>query len=220
MKKILLFLALSISVLIVFSSCGHTHTWREADCLSAKTCTVCGETEGSPTAHKWKNATCTTPKKCSTCGKTVSKALGHNWIKASSASPRRCSRCGEMSSLPTPESGQVFIGAELYRASELTIKSSTSDSCYIQLKNSSGYDVFSFFVRAGDNVTVSVPSGYYYVYFSYGKRWYGTEYLFGEETTYSKDRELLDFENYTYEYTLYPTYNGNFTETPIDADEF
>ena len=125
-----------------------------------------------------------------------------------------------MQPLSLPKNGQVFIGNDLYRESERSIKSSSGESCYIKLKGSSGVDVFSFFVRAGCSVTVSVPSGYYYVYFSYGKEWYGTEYLFGPNTTYAKDDELLDFKNYTWEYTLEPVYNGNFSETPVDEDEF
>ena len=112
------------------------------------------------------------------------------------------------------------VCADLELTSELTIRSASGESCYIKLKDSAGNDVFSFFVRAGDSITVAVPSGYFYVFFAYGDEWYGPESLFGPDTTYGKDDELCDFENYTWEYTLYPTYDGNFSETPISADEF
>jgi hypothetical protein len=125
-----------------------------------------------------------------------------------------------MEPLKSPENGEILLGKNIYCNSELTIRSSTSEACYIKLKNSNGYDVFAFFVRPGSTATVSVPDGYYYVYFAYGNDWYGTEYIFGSETTYAKDDKLLDFENYTWSYTLYPSIGGNFTETPISADEF
>lgn len=218
MKKILIFSTLLIACL--FSGCTHQHVWKEASCYSPKTCIECGETEGTVAEHHWSSATCLTPKQCTECGKTDGKSLGHSWSSGSATTPRICQKCNEMEPLALPYSGQVFIGEDLYRESELTIKSSSLESCYIKLKGSSGIDVFSFFVRAGTSVTVSVPSGYYYVYFSYGNEWYGTKYLFGPDTTYAKDDELLDFENYTWEYTLQPVYNGNFSETPIDESEF
>lgn len=119
-----------------------------------------------------------------------------------------------------PENGHVFIGAGLDRESEITIKSSTRNSCYIKLKDTRGNDVFSFFVRSGCTVTVDVPAGRYYVYFAYGDEWYGTSKLFGENTVCAKDDDLMDFSNYTYTYTLYPVSNGNFSETPISIDDF
>lgn len=77
-----------------------------------------------------------------------------------------------------------------------------------------------FFVPAGRTVEAPVPSGYFYVYFAYGTDWYGPEYIFGPETRYTKDDELSDYVNYTWEYTLYPSYNGNFSETPVDPEDF
>ena len=207
-------------------NCGKTtellaeHIWISATCNEPKHCKKCGITEGDKTNHNWISATCEKPKHCSICNEIVGSPKGHSWSKGSSTKPKICKNCKDMRPTDLPKNGQVFIGKNLSRKSELTIKSKTSDSCYIKLKNSSGKDVFSFFVRAGCSATVSVPKGKYHVYFSYGNDWYGTEYIFGPDTTYSKDDELLDFNMYTWEYTLYPVYNGNFTETPIDANEF
>lgn len=118
-----------------------------------------------------------------------------------------------------PVSGTAFIGKDLPVHSELTITTSSSH-CYIKLKNKNFQDVYSFFVRANDSVAVPVPSGQYYVFFASGKEWYGIDSLFGDGTSYSKDDEICDFENYTWEYTLTESVNGNFSETPISSDEF
>ena len=222
MKKVLPIIVLLISLIsIVFiSGCEHEHNWIDPTCYSPKTCIKCEATEGYPAPHAWVEATCIRPKHCAFCGITEGGALGHDWSEEAFDIPSQCYNCGELSPLVLPYSGQVFIGKDLYRGSEIKITSNTTQSCYIKLKGSSGIDVFSFFVRANSTVTVDVPQGYYYVYFSYGDDWYGTEYLFGEKTTYAKDDELLDFENYTWEYTLTPVVGGNFSETPIDAEEF
>ena len=51
------------------------HSWADANCHSAKTCTVCGTTEGEALDHKWVDATYQAPKTCSRCGKTEGKPL-------------------------------------------------------------------------------------------------------------------------------------------------
>ncbi len=119
-----------------------------------------------------------------------------------------------------PITGTVLEGHERYNASEITVTASYSEACVVKLKDLWGDTVLSFYVRAGQTATVSVPAQRLYVYFASGKTWYGKEKLFGSSTSYSKDDGSLDFENYAWTYTLYPVTDGNFTETPIDADEF
>lgn len=170
--------------------------------------------------HKWNSATCTEPKTCAKCGETEGIPLGHVWTEATSTMPATCLVCREMQALPLPASGQVFIGADLYCESYLTITCSSNESCYIKLKDEGKNDVFSFFVRSGDTVEVPVPAETLYAYFSYGKDWYGPEYVFGPGTSYGMDDEPLDLYNYEYTYTLQPVTDGNFSETPIDADDF
>lgn len=121
---------------------------------------------------------------------------------------------------PEPKSGAILQGREYFNESELTITASDTESCVVKLKNISGVTRLSFYVRAGDSVTVGVPAQKMYVYFASGKNWYGTEDLFGKFTSYSKDSTICNFEKYTMTYTLYPVSDGNFSETPIDADEF
>ena len=119
-----------------------------------------------------------------------------------------------------PRSGTVLVGREVYDGSEITVTASGGESCVVKLKTRSGTERMSFYVRAGDTVTVGVPAEYLYVYFASGDTWYGTTHLFGEKTSYSMDDEICDFTEYTWEYTLYPVTNGNFSQTPIDEDEF
>ena len=120
-----------------------------------------------------------------------------------------------------PTSGTIVSGQQGY-GSTLTIKSDTDSACVVSLKTTQGVERMAFFVRAGDIVTVNVPAEQLYAYFAYGNTWYGygEGLMFGEDTVYSRDDEALYFGQYTYTYTLYPTYNGNFTETPSDEDEF
>lgn len=121
---------------------------------------------------------------------------------------------------PEPASGTILSGIEYNNGSKITVTAAYQSACVVKLKNSVGTTRLSFYVRAGDTVTIGVPAAFLYVYFASGDTWYGEEHLFGDNTYYSKDKNLLDFTNYSWEYTLYSTYNGNFTETPIDAEEF
>lgn len=119
-----------------------------------------------------------------------------------------------------PISGAILTGFEYTQESEITISASKIESCVVKIKDKSGTTRLTFYVRAGETVTVGVPSENLYVYFASGKTWYGLANLFGEETSYSMNDDIQDFSKYTWEYTLYPVTNGNFTQTPIDADEF
>lgn len=126
----------------------------------------------------------------------------------------------DLTPVTEPQSGTILSGREVYDGSEITIRAASGKSCVVKLKNRSGTERISFYVRAGDTVTVGVPSEYLYVYFATGDTWYGNTDLFGSKTNYSMDDEIFDFTKYTCEYTLYPVTNGNFSETPIDADDF
>lgn len=126
----------------------------------------------------------------------------------------------DLTPVSEPRSGAILSGREGYDGSELTITASGGEACVVKLKTASGVERMSFYVRAGDTVTVGVPAEYLYVYFASGDTWYGMTYLFGERTSYSMDDDLRDFTEYTWEYTLYPVTNGNFSETPIDASDF
>ena len=51
------------------------HHWADATCELAKTCTVCGTTEGAALGHNWREATLEDPKTCMVCGKTEGDPL-------------------------------------------------------------------------------------------------------------------------------------------------
>ena len=119
-----------------------------------------------------------------------------------------------------PYSGEILLGTEVVDESAITISAPHNDDCVVSLKTRSGTTRISFFVRAGDTVTVGVPCEYLCCYFAYGDTWYGYDHLFGEDTYYAKDDKYQNYIDYTWEYTLYPVNDGNFSQTPIDEDEF
>lgn len=84
-----------IATIIMATGCGHEHVWSEATCTEPKTCTECGETEGTPLEHSWTEATCTSPKTCSRCGETEGTTLEHDWEDATCTAPKTCKVCGE-----------------------------------------------------------------------------------------------------------------------------
>ena len=120
-----------------------------------------------------------------------------------------------------PASGTILTGKEYY-GSEITVTAGSNDHYVVSLKDSSGTVRLAFFVKAGETVTVGVPAEYLHVYFASGDTWYGygKGLMFGEDTVYAKDDTAQDFENYTWEYTLKPVYDGNFTEDPSNENEF
>ena len=127
----------------------------------------------------------------------------------------------ELKPVATPRSGTVLAGSEYY-GSEITINADSTHDYVVSLKDRRGYEYVAFYVRAGDTVTIGVPEEYLYVYFASGTTWYGygEGLMFGENTVYSMDDEMLDFTDGSWEYTLYPVTDGNFTETPIDENDF
>ncbi|MBQ8145236.1 MAG: hypothetical protein IJ039_00480 [Clostridia bacterium] len=88
------------------SDCGATkkgdivretgHSWVNATCTVAKTCSTCSATSGDPLGHDMSvAATCTTPLSCSRCDYTEGEALGHTWTDATCTTAKTCSVCSE-----------------------------------------------------------------------------------------------------------------------------
>ena len=84
-------------------SCGETktmslpldnHNWQNATCVTPKTCSVCGATEGGVKSHTWLDATCSAPKTCSVCEAVEGEALTHSWQDATCSAPKICLLCG------------------------------------------------------------------------------------------------------------------------------
>ncbi len=82
-------------------------------------------------------------------------------------------------------------------------------------------DAWRGFIRAGDSVTVELPSGDYTLRYAMGEDWYGYAYLFGPGTIFSEAGSLIDLR-YGYGTTveLVPQVGGNLTEREIDANSF
>ena len=127
----------------------------------------------------------------------------------------------ELNPISEPLNGTILYGERLEEGAQLTINASSSESCIVKLKSPEKTTLYCFYVRAGQTATFIVPSKSMYVYFASGETWYGALYLYGENTRYSMDDELIDFTpNTSLTYTLYPVTNGNFQVTPIDPKDF
>ena len=123
--------------------------------------------------------------------------------------------------LTRPSNGAILEGKE-YTDSEITVKAPSGSNYVVIVKERSGKVVVSFFVRSGSKATIGVPAKKLYVYFASGKDWYGygKGLMFGEDTYYSKDDELRNFDGSSWTYTMEEVRDGNFEETPIDMDDF
>lgn len=75
----------------------HTHSFTNATCTVAKTCTICGVIQGTVLGHSYAVATCTTAKTCTRCGLTEGNALGHSYTEATCTKPKICTICGATS---------------------------------------------------------------------------------------------------------------------------
>lgn len=60
------------------ASCSHS--WADATCSAAKTCSKCGATEGNALGHNWVDATCKAPKTCSRCNATEGSTADHKYV--------------------------------------------------------------------------------------------------------------------------------------------
>jgi len=113
MKRMGFLFALILIMVLTLSACGCRHAWKEADCLTPKTCAKCGETEGKASGHSWKAADCETPKSCTVCGEKSGEATGHTWQEATCMAPQTCQLCGVSQGETLPHSyGKWSISGE------------------------------------------------------------------------------------------------------------
>lgn len=106
MKKMLLLL-MSIIMVLGMVACGSCdHSWSDANCLSPKTCSKCGATEGECLGHHFADATCNVPKTCENCGVTEGEPLGHSWEVIENA--MTCSICGDVDESVVIELGPLY----------------------------------------------------------------------------------------------------------------
>ena len=94
-----------------------------------------------------------------------------------------------------PDNG-YFVNFNKGKAkAELTIKTPPGDSYYyILLKNpTSNATEMSLFVHPNSAADIKVPLGDYKMFYASGKEWYGTKYIFGPKTIYSKADDTFRF---------------------------
>ena len=93
MKKVLSLIAILCMALVFFAGCDLfpqsttekpcEHKWIDATCVAAKTCSVCGATEGEPDSLNHRpeedDGDCTTAVKCANegCDEIIVAALNH-----------------------------------------------------------------------------------------------------------------------------------------------
>jgi len=116
MKKtliIVLSIIAIIAVVLIYIFTRHTHTFTEPTCTTAGIC-ECGETQGEPIGHTWVDADCSTAKTCSVCNTTEGTPLEHKWLDATIEAPKTCELCGltEGEPLPTQISAEQGEGEE------------------------------------------------------------------------------------------------------------
>ena len=106
------------------------------------------------------------------------------------------------------------------------ILTSGTSNYFVKLDSvSSGRTVLTVFVRAGQQVDIKVPLGTYIVKYAAGRSWYGTQHLFGPQTSYAKADTTFDFHRQGnqitgYSITLYAVPGGNLATKSLSPDEF
>lgn len=92
MKKITAF-SILLFCICMLSACGCMHKWEEATCLTAKTCSLCQETDGEALGHNWVSATCEDDQYCLLCGEIGEPSPGHQWKALTCADEYFCDVC-------------------------------------------------------------------------------------------------------------------------------
>jgi len=128
--------------------------------------------------------------------------------------------------LPLPQTGDntapFFNGV-----APLTIKTSSAGGHYFVKVVSAGsnLELGSYFIRSGQTLTIQVPLGTYELRYASGRQWYGTNYLFGPDTSYNKADSLFEFTFDGYQYSGYTVElitqrNGNLRTSKLQPGQW
>lgn len=92
-----------------------------------------------------------------------------------------------------PETGEVFTCKYGDKSATLTVvNNSSSEDYYVRLReNDTGDTALSFYVRAGESVTLGAPKGSYDMLFASGRTWQDEENLFGSRTILERSVTML-----------------------------
>ena len=142
------------------------HAWIAATCDKAKTCSVCGETEGKALGHSWKKATCTEPKTCKRCGATSGDPKGHSWDKGV------CTVCGEQQVIEVPgpswdmsktEDSNQWYSAQNKNVTDKSYITVTENGSVVTYTHTNGWKGI---VLTNQNININELSGKLYVTYS------------------------------------------------------
>ena len=100
MKKLyffLLWIFVPMILTFVFTGCSKetacVHDWKDIDCNTPKTCSLCGATDGEVIGHSWISASCSQPKYCYRCRLTEGEPTEHDWREATCRKAKYCFDC-------------------------------------------------------------------------------------------------------------------------------
>jgi DnaJ-domain-containing protein 1 len=126
---------------------------------------------------------------------------------------------------PLPTNGSVLRYGSGEPVAPLEIRTRGQDRHYFVkvVDHVTGEPVATMFVRGGQTAEALVPLGSYRVKYATGETWYGEDYLFGPETSYSEAAERFDFVNNGYQYSgytleLFLQQNGNLQTNRISPE--
>ena len=134
----------------VISVDTHSHTWVDADCDTAKTCSGCGMTDGNPNGHSYNkvvtDATCLaggyTTYTCSSCGDNYiadrTPILAHNYKNGV------CSGCGDVRMVTIGNSNFASIDEAIAAAGDndvITLQADINYDNVLYLMNNAKIDL-------------------------------------------------------------------------------
>lgn len=108
----------------------------------------------------------------------------------------------------------------------LAIKTSAGINYFIKVVNANTQQTaLTAYIIGGKPLEIQVPLGAYEIRYASGNTWYGSQYLFGPETRYSKADKIFNFQlngnrysGYTIE--LISRINGNLGTSSINSNAF
>lgn len=131
-----------------------------------------------------------------------------------------------LSKMPLPYSSVISINSTKPALAPYTIIASGSESHLVKLKDATtGQEMVTIFVRAGEQVATKIPVGDYTQVYASGKIWYGWDFLFGNRTKFAKSLQILSFQQNGNQFNghivqLKQHSNGNLRSKPINQNEF
>ncbi|MDH7568738.1 MAG: DnaJ domain-containing protein [Armatimonadota bacterium] len=128
---------------------------------------------------------------------------------------------------PLPPNGVMqHLRKKRQRIAPFEVHAAADKHFYLKLVDEeTAATVMTLFVRAGCTVETEVPLGRFELRYACGKDWYGTQKLFGPDTSCSKADTILEFSQFGnqvtgHSVTLYPVLHGNLSTTPIPVEAF